>query len=135
MYNHARKLIKPLSVITELVQFRGLSAVDEESAYGAERGQFFSVAEPAAVLTLRRGSGIGEQTMGDICESCFAKQFFPFSGGKQMRRDGKFFSPLVGVRVVAIIVDQDPGRAAFMQHAINFADAFGRGGPVVGRLD
>ena len=69
--------------------------------------------------------------MGDVRESCVAKHFLPFFGGKQMGGDRKFFAPRMAIRIVAIIVDQDPGRAAFVQDAINFADALSRVRPVV----
>jgi hypothetical protein len=52
--------------------------------------------------------------VGYIRETGVTKYFLPFVGGKQMRGDGKFFAPLVAIRVVAVIVDQDPGRAAFV---------------------
>ncbi len=51
-----------------------------------------------------------------------------------MRGDGELFAPLVAVRVVAVEVDQNPGRAALAQDAEDFAQAARRVGPVVGRL-
>src|ERR1700683_5782681 len=86
-----------------------LCAVNQEGADGAEGGQLFCVAEPAAGVDLGRGGGVWEQAMGDVRKTCVAEHFFPFIGGKQMRGDGKFFAPLVAIRIVAIIVDQDPG--------------------------
>src|ERR1700735_5803812 len=61
-----------------------LCAVDEQGADGAEGGQFFCVAEPAGVVNLRRGTGMGQQAMCNIRKTSVAQQLFPFIGGKQV---------------------------------------------------
>src|ERR1700691_607575 len=75
-----------------------LCAVNQEGADGAECGQLFCVAEPAAGVSLGRGSEVWEQAVGDIRKSRVAKHFFPVVGGKQIHRDGKFFTPLAAIR-------------------------------------
>ena len=78
---------------------------------------------------------IGNALVLHSSKACGAKKFAPFRRREQVRPYCQQAAPLMRVRIVPIIVDENPGRAAGFQHAKNFADAHSRIGPVVRRLD
>ena len=73
--------------------------------------------------------------MRDVSEARTPEKLAPFIGREKMRGDREERAPLLAVRIVAIVVDQDPGRSALAQNAIDFFQPRGGIGPVVGRFD
>ena len=52
-----------------------------------------------------------------------------------MHGDFEFFRPLMAIGIVAVVVDENPGRAAFSEDAMDFANAARGIRPVVRRFD
>src|SRR5260370_29506473 len=92
-------------------------AVNEQGAFRLERAQLLRVAEPPPSVDLRRWRAIDNSLVRDVRESRFPKKSAPLLGGEKMRRHREQTSPLVAMRLVAVVVDQNPGRAAFDEHA------------------
>src|ERR1019366_6858061 len=97
--------------------------------------QLRGVAEPAARIGFGGGGGIGDAAMRDIREARIAKQSCPFRGAQQVSGSLKLPGPLMAVRIFTIVVDQDPRRAAFAQHAENLPQTARRVRPIVSRLN
>lgn len=101
----------------------------------AESAELGGIAEPPALVPFGRRRGIGYAFVLNAGKSHFGEKLCPFGGRKQMRRDTQNFAPLMSMHVFAVVVDEHPGRAAFAQNAVNFAQSGARIGPVVCSLD
>src|SRR5712664_356117 len=110
-------------------------AMDEQRAFGLERAQLLRVAEPPPRVDLRRWGAIHDALVHYVRESRSTEQSAPFLGGQKMRGHREETSPLVAVRIVAIVVDQDPRRAPVAENPKNILDAGGGIGPVIRRFD
>lgn len=88
---------------------RLLCAVDEQRTDGAEFGELLRIAEPAAVIFLRIRSRIGNALVRHVFESGGAKESSPLFSGEQFRGNRQDFAPLMAMRIVAVIIDQNPG--------------------------
>src|SRR5260370_34519500 len=106
-------------------------AMDEEHAFGLERAQLPHVAEPSASVDFRRRGWINDSLVRHFRKSRGAKQFGPFLGRQETRGYRKETSPLVAMRIVAIVVDQDPYRAAIAEYTENIFGACRGIGPVI----
>src|SRR5256884_2261541 len=118
---------------SDLLSFFG--AVDQERAFGFERAKLGRVAEPPAGVNLRRSRMVSDSFGLHISETGSAKPFAPFRCGEQVCFDREQTAPLMSMRIVAIVVDEDPSRAAGLQHPEDFANAGDRIGPVISRFD
>src|SRR5437870_3845922 len=87
-------------------------AVDQERAFGFERAKLGRVAEPPAGVNLRRSRMVSDSFGLHISETGSAKPFAPFRCGEQVCFDREQTAPLMSMRIVAIVVDEDPSRAA-----------------------
>src|SRR5258708_2762364 len=93
------------------------------------------VAEPAARVDFRRSRWIHNALLRHICETCGAEMLRPFLGGPEVRLHRQQLSPLVAVRIVAVIIDEHPNRAAFPENPKNILDSRGWVGPVIRRFN
>src|SRR5690349_18299018 len=109
--------------------------MDEQRAFRLERTQLRGIAEPAARVSLRRWRRIGDAFVLYVSKTGGAKNLAPFFRGEQMGFHREQIAPLMTVWIVAIVVDENPRRAAWLQHAKHFANAGGGIGPVIRRLD
>src|SRR6266404_2561153 len=106
----------------------------QQRTFRFERTQLLRIAKPPAGIYCWRWRWIHDSFVHHICESRVSKQLRPLVAGKQVRRHGEQLTPLVAVRIVAVIVDQNPSRPAVAQHAKNIFDSGGRIRPVVRRF-
>src|SRR6266568_7136633 len=104
---------------------------NQQRAPRLERAELLRVSEPPARVDLRRWRRIHDAFVCDILETSRAEQFGPFLGGKKMRRYRQQISPVMAVRIVAVVVDEDPRRPALVQNAKNISEAGSRIGPVI----
>src|SRR5207245_9091816 len=96
-----------------------------------EGAEMLPVSEPSARVDFRRRRRIHDAFVSDILETCRAEQLGPLFGGKKMRGYRKQISPVVAMRIVAVVVDEEPRRPALVQHAKNISEAGSRIGPVI----
>src|SRR5206468_7638880 len=104
---------------------------NQQRALRLERAKMLRVSEPSAPVHFRRWRRIHDAFVRDILETGSAEQFGPFLAGKKMRGYRQQISPMVAVRIVAVIVDEDPGRPALVQDAKNISEAGSRIPPVI----
>src|SRR6266568_1033758 len=104
---------------------------NQQRAFRLEGAKMLRVSEPPPRVNFRRRRRINDAFVSDILETSRAEQFGPFLARKKMRGYRQQISPMVAVRIVAVVVDEDPRRPALVQHAKNISEAGSRIGPVI----
>src|SRR2546425_12763974 len=94
-----------------------LGSAYQQCPFGFEGAELRGVAKPFSGINLRRWRGIGDSFVRDVSEARTPEKLAPFIGREKMRGDREEPAPLLAVRVVGIVVDQDPGRPALTQNA------------------
>src|SRR5690349_6187622 len=112
-----------------------LLALNQQRAFGLERAELRGVVEPSARVNLRRWRRIRNTFVPHVSETRSTEKLAPFLGGEQMCIYREQIAPLMTMRIVAVVVDENPRRAAGLHHAKNVANAGGRIRPVIRRLD
>src|SRR5216684_3894329 len=85
-----------------------LRSMHQQRAFRLERAQLFRVEEPTARVNLRRRRAIDNSLVRHVCKTCGAEMLCPFFCGEKMRWHREKISPLVGVRIVAVVVNEEP---------------------------
>src|SRR5260370_29634295 len=104
---------------------------NQECAFLAEGAELGGIAKPPAFVFFGDRSGIGYAFLFHVGKSRRSKKRGPLGGGKQVRGNAQIFAPLMRMDIFAVIVDERPGRPAFAQDAVNFAQSRARIGPIV----
>src|SRR5882724_1568434 len=85
-----------------------LRSVHQQRAFRFERTKLFCIAKPPASIGCWRWRWIHDSFVRDVRESGAAEKFNPFLAGQEMRPNREQLTPLVAMRIVAVIVDQNP---------------------------
>src|SRR4029077_5817220 len=99
----------------------GFHSPDKQRSLLAESSKLRGIAKPASFVLFGNGSRIRYAVVLYLREPRLGEKLGPFAGRKQMRRDGQNVSPLMRMHVLAVIIDENPGRPAFAKHAMDFA--------------
>src|ERR1700739_2799738 len=96
-----------------------LAPPDQQCALRLKRPQLRRITKPPPVVNLWRRRWINNPLMQDVNESSRSEKLRPLLRQQQMRRHSQQWPPLVAMRIVPIIIDQNPSRPAWPQHPKN----------------
>src|SRR5580704_19745747 len=94
---------------------RRLRSRNQERALRAKGAKLRRIAKPASFVFFWNRSGIGNALVFYSGKSCLDEKLGPLGGRKQMNGNTQNVSPLMRVRVVPVVVDEQPRRSAFAQ--------------------